>query len=220
MLNVFSRLRLREWLMIFVSIGFIVAQVWLDLRVPDYMSDVTRLVSTPGSAIGDVLIQGGNMLLCTLGSVMTAVIVGFFGAKVGARLSHRLRGDVFRRVEAFSLEEMGAFSTASLITRTTNDITQIQVMIAIGMQVVIRAPIMAVWAVGKISTRNWEWTALTGGLVAIMIIMIAALMTYALPKFRRIQTLTDNLNRVTRENLTGIRVVRAYNAEDYQEAKF
>jgi len=218
--KVFARLRSREWLMISVSLAFVVAQVWLDLRVPDYMSEVTTIVTAPGGAIRDVLGVGGMMLLCALGSALTSVIVGYIGARVGASFSHRLRGDVFRRVCSFSLEEINGFSTASLITRTTNDITQIQMIIAMGMQVVIRAPIMAVWAISKMSTKNWEWTALTGVLVAVLVIMIALLMTYAIPRFRKIQTLTDNLNRVTRENLTGIRVVRAYNAEGYQQAKF
>ena len=220
MLKIFSRLRSREWLMICISLAFVVAQVWLDLRVPEYMTEVTTIVTNPGGTIRDVLSVGGMMLICTLCSAATSVIVGFIGARVGAAFSHRLRGDVFRRVASFSMEEMNGFSTASLITRTTNDITQIQMIIAMGMQVAIKAPIMAVWALSKISTKNWEWTALTGGLVAVVILMIALLMTYALPKFRRIQTLTDNLNRVTRENLTGIRVVRAYNAEGFQEAKF
>ena len=220
MLKIFKRLGVKEWLMICVSLAFVVAQVWLDLRVPDYMSQVTIIVSTPGGEMKDVLLEGGKMLLCTLGSVITAVIVGYFAAKVAASFSHRLRGDVFRRVESFSMEEINGFSTASLITRTTNDVTQIQMIIAMGMQVVIRAPIMAIWAVGKISSKSWEWTALTGGLAAAIMIMIISLMTYAIPRFQRIQTLTDNLNRVTRENLTGIRVVRAYNAENYQEAKF
>jgi len=206
--------------MICISLAFVAAQVWLDLRVPEYMTEVTSIVTNPGGAIIEVLKVGGRMLLCTLGSVATTVIVGFFAARVAAGFSHRLRGDVFRRVTSFSMEEMNGFSTASLITRTTNDITQIQMIFAMGMQVVIRAPIMAVWALSKMSTKNWEWTALTGGLVVVVVIMIAVLMTYALPRFRKIQTLTDNLNRVTRENLTGIRVVRAYNAEGYEEEKF
>jgi len=220
MFKILKRLGTKGWLMICVSLAFIVAQVWLDLRVPEYMSAVTTIVTTPGGAVGEVLREGGMMLLCTLGSVATAVIVGFIAARVAAAFSHRLRRDVFSRVESFSMEEMNGFSTASLITRTTNDITQIQMIIAMGLQVVIKAPIMAVWAVGKISTKNWQWTALTGGFVVAIVVIILALMSYALPRFRKIQTLTDNLNRVTRENLTGIRVVRAYNAESYQEAKF
>ncbi|MCL2151536.1 MAG: ABC transporter ATP-binding protein/permease [Oscillospiraceae bacterium] len=220
MFKLLKRLGAQGWFMICASLVFVVAQVWLDLRVPDYMASVTRIVSSPGGTVGDVMVEGGKMMLCAIGSVATAVIVGYFASKVAAAFSHRLRGDVFRRVESFSMEEISGFSTASLITRTTNDITQIQLIVAIGLQVVIRAPIMAVWAIGKISTKNWEWTVLTGGFVAFIIIVILTLMAYAMPRFRKIQTLTDNLNRVTRENLTGIRVVRAYNAESYQEAKF
>jgi len=220
MIKVFSRLKPREWLMICISLVFIVAQVWLDLRIPDYMAEVTRIVSAPSGAIGDVVDVGIMMLLCALGSAVTSVVIGYFAAKVGASFSHGLRGDVFRRVESFSMEELNAFSTASLITRTTNDVTQVQMLIAMGLQVVIRAPIMAVWALVKMSAGDWEWTALTGGLVAIVVIMISALMTYSLPRFRKIQTLTDSLNLVTRENLTGIRVVRAYNAEGFQQQKF
>jgi len=184
------------------------------------MTVVTQIVSSPEGKISNVLAEGGMMLLCTLGSVATAVIVGFFASRVAAAFSHRLRRDVFGRVESFSMEEISGFSTASLITRTTNDITQIQMIIAIGLQVVIRAPIMAVWAIRKISTKNWQWSVMTGGFVVGIIVIIIALMSYALPRFRKIQALTDNLNRVTMENLAGIRVVRAYNAEGYQEAKF
>ena len=220
MIRIFSRLKPKEWLMICAGLVFIVAQVWLDLRVPEYMAEVTRIVSAPGSVISDAINIGLFMLLASLGSAAASVIIGYFAARVGASFSHGLRGDVFRRVESFSMEEMTTFSTASLITRTTNDITQIQRLIAMGTQVVIRAPIMAVWALVRMSEGNWEWTALTGSLVAIVIIMISVLMTYALPRFRKIQILTDNLNRVTRENLTGIRVVRAYNAESFQESKF
>ena len=220
MLMIWKRLGVKQWSMITVSTAFIIAQVWLDLRIPEYMTEVTTIVTTPGGLISDILHVGGKMLLCALGSAFAALIVGFIAARVGAGFSHKLRGDVFRRVGSFSMEEINEFSTASLITRTTNDVTQIQIIIAMGMQVIIRAPVMSIWAVSKMSVGNWEWTALTGGLVAVVVGMIAALMTYSLPRFRLIQTLTDNLNRITRENLTGIRVVRAYNAEDYQEAKF
>jgi len=220
MLKVFKRLGTKEILMLCISLVFVVAQVWLDLRLPDYMKGITEVIATSRGSVRDVWIEGGKMLLCTLGSVASSVVVGFFAAVVGAGFSRKLRSDVFRRVESFSMEEINGFSTASLITRTTNDITQIQMIIAMGMQVVIRAPIMAVWAVAKMSTKNWTWTALTGGFVVVLVVMITSLMTYATPRFRKIQTLTDNLNRVTRENLTGIRVVRAYNAEELQEAKF
>ncbi|MCL2125052.1 MAG: ABC transporter ATP-binding protein/permease [Oscillospiraceae bacterium] len=220
MLKIFRRLGKKEVLMICISLVFVVTQVWLDLKVPDYMSQITLVVSTPGGALRDVWVEGGMMILCSLASAVLTVIVGFCAARVGAGFSHRLRRDVFRRVESFSMEEINGFSTASLITRTTNDVTQIQMIIAMGMQVIIRAPIMAALAVSKMASKHWAWTALTGGLAVAIIIMIASLMTYAMPRFRRIQTLTDNLNRVTRENLTGIRVVRAYNAESYQEDKF
>ena len=220
MLKIFGRFKAVELLMIGISLVLIVAQVWLDLRVPQYMEDITQTVSTPGGELRDVLTPGAMMLLATLGSIATAVAISFFGAKVAASFAQKLRRDIFCRIESFSLEEINGFSTASLITRTTNDVTQIQTGIAIGMMAVIRAPIMATWAVMRMSAMDWSWTALTGGLAAAIIIMIASLMAYALPKFNKIQTLTDNLNRVTRENLTGIRVVRAYNAESFQEAKF
>ena len=220
MIKIFKRLGIKDTIFIAISLCFVVVQVWLDLKIPDYMSSVTRIVTNPGGTVAEVLREGGMMLLCTLGSATTVIIIGFFASRVAAAFSHKLRADVFERVESFSMEEMNGFSTASLITRTTNDITQIQMIIAMGLQVVIRAPITAVWALGKMSTKNWEWTALTGGFIAVLLILIVFLMKYTLPRFRRIQTLTDNLNRVTRENLTGIRVVRAYNAEDYEEAKF
>jgi len=211
---------MKDWLAVCLSLGFVIAQVWLDLRVPDYMAEITRLVTMPGGTIREIMNEGAMMLLLTLGSVGTSVIVGYIASRLGASYSQRLRRDVFYRVQSFSMEEMNELTTASLITRTTNDITQIQMIVAMGLQVAIRAPIMAAWAIGKMSVRNWEWTAFTGGLVAVVVIMIVTLMVYALPRFRRIQTLTDSLNRVTRENLTGIRVVRAYNAEEFQESKF
>ena len=220
MSKIFKKLNSREWVVMGICLLFVVVQVWLDLKLPDYMSEVTMLVQTPGSAMKDVWIAGLNMLLCTLGSAAATIIVGFFAARVAAAVSQRLRADVFHRVEDFSMEEINLFSTSSLITRTTNDITQIQMLIAMGLQVAMKAPITAVWAITKISTKSWEWMSLTGGLVLLLVVTIICVMIYALPRFKKIQTLTDNLNRVTRENLTGIRVVRAYNAEKYQEAKF
>jgi ATP-binding cassette subfamily B protein len=206
-------------MLIAVSLGFIVLQTWLDLKLPDYMTEITQYVQ-PQGAMKEIWTTGGKMLLCTLGSGATSVIIGYFAARVAARLSQRVLEMLFSRVEAFSMEEIGGFSTASLITRSTNDITQLQMFVAMGMQVVLKAPIMAVWAVAKISNKSWEWTALTGGAVLVLLIMIIAVMTYALPRFKKIQWLTDNLNRVTLENLTGLRVVRAYNAETYEQAKF
>jgi len=220
MSKIFKRLQPREWVVMVFCVLFVAVQVWLDLKLPDYMSEVTMLVQTPGSAMSEIWLAGLKMLLCTLGSAAATIIVGFFAARVAAAVSQRLRADVFHRVEDFSMEEINLFSTSSLITRTTNDITQIQMLIAMGLQVALKAPIAAVWAITKISTKSWEWMTLTGGLVLLLIVTIICVMIYALPRFKKIQTLTDNLNRVTRENLTGIRVVRAYNAEKYQEAKF
>ena len=210
----------RQWAMIAASIAFIVVQVWLDLKLPDYMSAITTLVQTEGSAMADILPQGGYMLLCALGSGMASVVVGYFAARVAAGLARWLRGEVFDKALDFSLEEVDRFSTASLINRTTNDITQIQNLVAMGLQAIVKAPIMAVWAICKIAGKDWHWTSATAVAVFVLILVLAITLLFALPRFRRIQGLTDNLNRVTREQLTGIRVVRAYNAEDYQEQKF
>ena len=203
-----------------ISLIFIVAQVWLDLKLPDYMAEITTLTQTPNSAISDIWLNGGYMLLCALGSLAAAVVVGFFAAKIAASFSQRLRSLLFNKVESFSMEEINRFSTSSLITRSTNDITQIQMLVVMGLQLVIKAPITAVWAITKISGKGFEWTMVTGVAVLIMIIMVTFLLIVALPKFKKMQTLTDNITRVTRENLTGLRVVRAYNAENYQEEKF
>ncbi|MDR0937484.1 MAG: ABC transporter ATP-binding protein/permease [Oscillospiraceae bacterium] len=217
---VFRYLKAGAWAAVCVCFALIFAQVWLDLKLPEYMAEITTLVQTPGSVMRDVWLAGGKMLVCTLASVATSVAVGFISARVAAAFSRDLRGGLFEHVENFTMEEIGGFSTASLITRTTNDITQVQMLVAMGLQIVIRAPIMAVWAMLKISAKQWEWTALVGAAIGAMVLLIVFMMIYALPKFRKIQTLTDNLNRVTRENLTGIRVVRAYNADLYEQAKF
>ncbi|MCI7804419.1 MAG: ABC transporter ATP-binding protein/permease [Oscillospiraceae bacterium] len=220
MLKLFRYLKKKELGMIAISIAFIVGQVWLDLRLPDYMSEITKLVQTEGSAMSDIWIAGGKMLVCALGSVVMAVIVGFFASKVAAGFSKRLRSMLFRKVSDFSMEEINGFSTSSLITRSTNDVAQIQMIIALGLQVMIKGPIMAVWAICKILGKSWQWTAATGGALVVLFIIIGIALVLAFPKFKIVQTLTDNLNRVTRENLTGIRVVRAYNAEKYQSKKF
>lgn len=220
MLKMFRYFRKKEWLMVFGSLVFVVGQVWLDLRLPDYMSDITTFVMTEGSTMSDVLIAGAKMLFCALGSVAFSCIVGFFAAQIAAGLSKRLRSEMFSKVSAFSMEEINGFSTASLITRSTNDITQVQMAIAMGLQVIIKAPILAVWAILKILGKSWQWTAVTGGAVVVLIIIIGIVVLFAMPKFKMLQVLTDDLNRVTRENLTGIRVVRAYNAENYQMNKF
>ena len=220
MLKIFKYLKRNEWLLVLVSIVFIVTQVWLDLKLPDYMAEITTLIQTEGTGTSELVVPGLYMLLCAIGSMAAAVIVGFFAAKIAAGLSMRLRGMVFDKTLSFSMEEINGFSTASLITRSTNDITQIQLIVAMGLQLIIKAPILAVWAVIKISGKSWQWTAATGGAVGALIVMLAVIIILVMPKFQSIQRLTDNLNRVTRENLTGLRVVRAYNSERYQEGKF
>lgn len=203
-----------------IGLLFVIAQVWLDLKLPDYMSEITTLVETEGSEMGDIWIAGGKMLLVALGSAACSVIVGYIAARVSASFSQRLRSLEFRKVESFGPAEMNRFSTASLITRSTNDVTQIQMFITMGLQLIVKSPIMAVWAVCKIVGKGFEWTLATGIAVAVLLVMVAVLMAFVMPKFRRMQELTDNINLVANENLTGLRVVRAYNAEEYQEAKF
>lgn len=220
MIRIFKYLKPKEWLMALFSLIFVIVQVWLDLKSPDYMSEITMLVQTPGSAMSDIWLAGGKMLLCTLGSLASAVIVGYFAARIAAAFSKRLRSLLFNKVESFSMEEINRFSTDSLITRSTNDITQIQTLITMGLMLIIKAPIMAVWAITKIAGKGFEWSLVTGAAVALLVVMIGIIMIFVIPKFKKMQTLTDNMNRVTRENLTGLRVVRAYNAEDYQEKKF
>ena len=220
MLRLFKRFQKKEIMMIILSTLLIVGQVWLDLTMPDYMSEITTLVQTEGSAMADIWLAGGKMLLCALGSLALSVMTGYLAARIAASFSMRLRAGIFSQVENFSMQEINRFSTASLITRTTNDVTQIQMLVAMGLQVIIKAPIMAVWAICKIQSKSWQWTTATFCAVLFMLVLILIAVTFAMPRFKRIQTLTDNLNRVTRENLTGLRVVRAYNAEDYQEKKF
>ena len=220
MLSILKRLKKAEWLQVFASLIFIVAQVWLDLKLPDYMSEITRLTQVPGSEMADIWTAGAKMLVCALGSLVSAVAVGFFAARIAASFSQRLRSLLFSKVDSFSMEEINRFSTDSLITRSTNDITQVQMLITMGLQMLIKAPIMVVWAITKIAGKGYEWTVATGVAVGIMVVVIGTIMMFIMPKFKKMQSLTDSLNRVTRENLTGLRVVRAYNAENYQEEKF
>lgn len=220
MLQILKHLRWKEWLLVAACVVLIVGQVQLDLALPDYMSEITRLVQTEGSQMSDILLAGGKMLLCALGSMLLTVCTTFFTAQIASRFSARLRGEMYRKVVGFSNEEINRFSTASLITRTTNDISQLQMFFSFGMQSLIKAPIMAFIAVGKISTKSWEWSLLTGGVIAFVCVLLVFIMLYAVPRMKKMQTLTDNLNRITRENLTGLQVVRAYNAENYQEGKF
>ena len=220
MLRILKHLRWKEWLLVAACVVLIVGQVQLDLALPDYMSEITRLVQTEGSQMSDILLAGGKMLLCALGAMLLTVCTTFFTAQIASRFSARLRGEMYRKVVGFSNEEINRFSTASLITRTTNDISQLQMFFSFGMQSLIKAPIMAFIAVGKISTKSWEWSLLTGGVIAFVCVLLVFIMLYAVPRMKKMQTLTDNLNRITRENLTGLQVVRAYNAENYQEGKF
>ena len=220
MLKILKYLKPKEWLMAGISLIFIVSQVWLDLKLPDYMSEITRLTQTPGSEISSIWLNGGYMLLCALGSLAASIIVGYFAAKIAALFSQRLRSLLFNKVESFSMEEINRFSTSSLITRSTNDITQIQMLVVMALQLVIKSPIMAVWAITKIAGKGFEWSIVTGAAVLIVLLMVTLLMIFVIPKFKKMQTLTDNITRVTRENLTGLRVIRAYNAEGYQEDKF
>ncbi|WP_431087811.1 ABC transporter ATP-binding protein [Paenibacillus sp. 8b26] len=220
MLKIFKYLKKNEWMLVLCSLAFIVVQVWLDLKLPDYMAEITTKLQREGTPMSELLIPGSYMLLCAVGSMIASIIVGYFAAKVAAGLAMRLRAMVFDKTLSFSMEEMNSFSTASLITRTTNDVTQIQTIVALGLQVIVKAPILAVWAIVKIADKNWQWTASTGAAVAVLILMLSVIVIFALPSFQRIQRLTDNLNRVTREHLTGLRVVRAYNADQYQEEKF
>lgn len=220
MLKIFKNFKMKEWILFSISIIFAVSQVWLDLKLPDYMSEITQLVQTPGSEISEIITAGGWMLLCALGSLVASIIVAALAANIASELSANLRFKMFDKVQSFSMEEINSFSSASLITRSTNDITQIQTFIVMGLQVLVKAPILAVWAILKIVGRNWELSLTTGVAVLVLLIIVGICTVIALPKFTKLQKLTDNLNRVARENLTGISVTRAYNAEKYQEDKF
>ena len=220
MVKLLKKLTWKDFILAAVAFVFIVVQVWLSLTMPDYMSEITKLVQTKGSKMNDILIAGGKMLACALGSLLAAVCTSICASKISSNFSANLRGQVFHKVQSFSMEEIGNFSTASLITRSTNDITQVQMLIVMGLEVLLKAPIMAVWALCKISTKNWQWTASTGVAVVVLLSFVGVCVAVALPKFKKLQSLTDNLNRVTRENLTGLNVVRAYNAEGYQQKKF
>jgi len=220
MLKLLRNLSKKNLLFLFVCVIFIVAQVWLDLKLPDYMSNITTLVQTEGSKTGDILEQGGYMLACALGSFASAVVVGYFTSRVAAGFSRNVRAKIFNKTLDFGMEEIKKFSTSSLITRTTNDVTQVQMFIAMGAQMIIKAPIMAVWAVMKIANKNFTWSMITAVGVAVLLVMIVTLISLVLPRFRIVQRLIDNVNRLVRENLTGIRVIRAYNAEKYQQDKF
>ena len=220
MLKLFKNFKKEENVLLVVSLAFIVLQVWLDLTMPEYMADITRLVQTDGSTMSAILTAGAKMLLCALGSLAASIVTAICAARIATGFAATLRHKLFHKVQSFSMEEIGHFSTASLITRSTNDITQIQMVIVIGLQMLVKAPIMAVWAILKIADKQWQWTLSTGVAVLVLFVVVGICMLLVMPKFRKIQSLTDDLNRVTRENLTGLSVVRAYNAEAYQEKKF
>ena len=220
MLKLFKNFTKKDWLFILIALVLIFTQVWLELKMPDYMSEITQLVQTEGSEMKDILINGGYMLACAFGSLVAAVVTGYITSKISSNFSKNIRKKIFTKVENLAMQEVKQFSTNSLITRTTNDVTQIEMLIAMGMQLLIKAPITAIWAVTKILNKSWQWSTITAIAVAVLMTAIAILMVIVLPRFRRVQKLIDKLNGVTRENLTGIRVVRAFNAEQYQEDKF
>ncbi len=220
MFKLFKNFTKKDIAAIITCIALIVFQVWLDLRLPDYMSEITKLVQTEGSTIGEILVQGGYMMACAFGSLLSSFVVGYIASKLSANFSYTLRGKVYNKVLSFGTEEIKNFQTSSLITRTTNDVTQLEMIIAMGLQMLIKAPIMAVWAVSKILNKSLQWSLLTGSFVVLLLVVISIIMIIVLPRFERVQKLIDNINNVTRESLTGIRVVRAFNAEDYQENRF
>ncbi len=210
----------KELALFLISLGVVALQVWAELSMIDRMQEVTLLVTTGSGTTSQVLIAGLKMLALAAGGVLCAVVVGYAASLIGANLAYKLRDKLFRQVQAFSMEEINKFSTASLITRSTNDVTQVQMLVAMGMQVALRAPIMAIWALSKIATKSWHWSLTVVGAVVLLCLMLAAIFLIAVPRFKKIQTLTDDINERMRENLTGLRVVRAFNAEDFQERKF
>ncbi len=220
MFKLFKTLGKKELLMALICIVLIVGQVWLELKMPDYMSEITVLVQTEGSQMNEIIKNGGYMLTCALGSLVSAVIVGYMASTISATLSMKVRKKLFDKVENLAMHEVKQFSTSSLITRTTNDITQVQMFVAMGLQLLIKAPITAAWAITKILNKSWQWSAITAVAVGVLLTTIGILISIVLPRFNKVQKLIDKLNNVTRENLTGIRVVRAFNAEEYQQNKF
>lgn len=220
MFKMLKNLTWKEWLMATVSVVFIVAQVWLDLKLPEYMSQITSLLTTGSDNMSEIWKNGGFMIACAVGSALMSVVVGFFAARIAAKLGLIIRGKVYSKIQKFSKSEMKHFSTASLITRTTNDVTQVQNFIAMGLQMLVKAPIMAVWAIVKIVGKSWQWSVVTAIAVVVLLTTIIAVLIACLPRFKKMQKQTDDINRVARENLTGLRVVKAFNAEQFEENKF
>ena len=220
MFKLFKNLGKKELLMAFICLLLIFGQVWLELKMPDYMSEITVLVQSEGSQMNDILRNGAYMLACALGSLVSAIIVGYIAATISATLSMKVRKKLFDKVENLAMHEVKQFSTSSLITRTTNDITQIEMLVAMGLQLLLKAPITAVWAITKILDKSWQWSAITAVAVTILLTTVGTLIAIVLPRFKVVQKLIDKINGITRENLTGIRVIRAFNAESYQQEKF
>ena len=220
MFKLFKTLGKKEIVMALLCAVLIVGQVWLELKMPDYMSEITVLVQTEGSQMSEIIKNGAYMLACALGSLISAVFVGYMASTISATLSMNVRKKIFDKVENLAMHEVKQFSTSSLITRTTNDITQVQMFVAMGLQLLIKAPITAIWAITKILNKSWQWSAITAVAVGVLLVTIGTLIAIVLPRFKKVQKLIDKINGVTRENLTGIRVIRAFNAEGYQQNKF
>lgn len=220
MLKMLKKLSWKEWIMVAISVIFIAGQVWLDLKLPEFMSEITTLLTTGSSDMGAIWRNGGFMLACAIGSTLLSVVVGFFAARIAAKIGLVLRANIYSQIQDFSKSEMKQFSTASLITRSTNDVTQVQNFVAMGLQVMVKAPIMAVWAIIKIVGKSWQWSLITAVAVAVLLLCIITILLFCLPRFKKMQKQTDDINRVARENLTGLRVVKAFNAEKFEEDKF
>ena len=220
MLKLLKKFTGKEWFLTFLALVFIILQVWLELIIPSYMSEITTIIQMSNSTINEIIIAGSKMILCALGSFLASIVTAIISSRVASNFSANLREQLFDKVQSFSMEEIGQFSTPSLITRSTNDITQVQMFIVMGLQLLIKAPITATWAILKISCKEWQWTLAISLAVIILLTVVSICIIIAMPKFKMLQKLTDDVNKILRENLTGIRVVRAYNAEKYQEDKF
>ena len=220
MLKILKNMKKKDIISIILIIGLISSQVYLDLKIPDYMSTITRLVQTEGSKMHDIILNGSYMLLCAFGSLASAVVTGYIISKLSSNFSLNIREKLFDKVQNLSMNEIKKFQTSSLITRTANDVTQVEMIIAMGLHMLIKSPITAIWAITKILNKSWQWSAITASAVLILLIMITILVTIVMPKFKKVQKLTDQINNKTRENIKGIRVIRAFNAEEYQENKF
>ena len=220
MTKLFKNFTKKDIIAIIICFAFILFQVWLELKLPDYMSEITVLVQSEGSKMSEILKQGSFMLLCAFGSLLTAIIVGYVATKLSSSFSMLIRKKIFEKVDSFSTAEIKKFKTSSLITRTTNDVTTIEMFISMGLQALIKAPIMAIWAVTKILNKNFEWSVLVFGCVVALLLTVGILMVIVLPRFELVQKLIDKVNGVTKENLTGIRVIRAFNAEKFQKKRF